>query len=111
MVSTLSSVGSAPMAARWVMAVSRPRQAVPSASATSSSMPGCRSVRSTVVRVSISRGEQFRSISLRPRSTAAAAEVTRGLLAAHRKGAGLIVVSHDPALIAAIGREYRPGAG
>ena len=40
-----------------------------------------------------------------------AAEVTRGLLAAHRKGAGLIVASHDPALIAAIGREYRPGAG
>ena len=42
---------------------------------------------------------------------ATAAEVTRGLLAAHRKGAGLIVASHDPALVAAIGREYRLGAG
>ena len=30
-----------------------------------------------------------------------------GLLAAHRAGAGLIVATHDPALVAAIGREYR----
>lgn len=42
---------------------------------------------------------------------ATAADVTRGLLAAHRAGAGLIVATHDPVLIAAIGREYRPGAG
>ena len=38
---------------------------------------------------------------------ATAADVTRGLLAAHRAGAGLIVATHDPALVAAIGREYR----
>ncbi|RCW85047.1 ABC transporter ATP-binding protein/permease [Paracoccus lutimaris] len=42
---------------------------------------------------------------------ATAAEVTRGLLAAHRAGAGLIVATHDPALVATIGREYRLGAG
>ena len=35
---------------------------------------------------------------------ATAADVTRGLLAAHRAGAGLIVATHDPALVAAIGR-------
>lgn len=40
-----------------------------------------------------------------------AADVTRGLLAAYRAGAGLIVASHDPALIAAIGRQYQPEAG
>lgn len=40
---------------------------------------------------------------------ATAADVTRGLLAAHRAGAGLIVATHDPALVAAIGREYRIG--
>lgn len=40
---------------------------------------------------------------------ATAAQVTRGLLAAHRAGAGLIVATHDPALVAALGREYRIG--
>ncbi|TWI34441.1 ATP-binding cassette subfamily C protein CydD [Paracoccus sulfuroxidans] len=39
-----------------------------------------------------------------------AERVAQGLLAAHRGGAGLIVATHDPALIAAIGREYRLGA-
>ncbi|MTH62724.1 ATP-binding cassette domain-containing protein [Paracoccus shanxieyensis] len=38
-----------------------------------------------------------------------AADVTRGLLAAHRAGATLVVATHDPALVAAIGREYRIG--
>ena len=38
-----------------------------------------------------------------------AADVTRGLLAAHRAGATLVVATHDQALVAAIGREYRIG--
>ena len=38
-----------------------------------------------------------------------AAEVTRGLLAAHRAGAGLVVATHDAALVRAIGREYPVG--
>ena len=53
---------------------------------------------------------------------ATAADVTRGLLAAHRAGAGragLVVATHDPALVAALlggigregGHEYRLGGG
>lgn len=38
---------------------------------------------------------------------ATARDVTRGLLDAHRAGASLIVATHDPALIVALGREYR----
>lgn len=40
---------------------------------------------------------------------ATAADVTRGLLAAHRAGATLVVATHDPTLVAALGREYRIG--
>ncbi|MFH5772927.1 ABC transporter ATP-binding protein/permease [Paracoccus sp. NGMCC 1.201697] len=36
-----------------------------------------------------------------------AARVIQGLLAAHRAGAGLVIATHDGALISAIGREYR----
>lgn len=38
---------------------------------------------------------------------ATAAQVIAGLVAAHRAGAALVVATHDPELVRAIGREYR----
>ena len=40
-----------------------------------------------------------------------AADVTRGLIAAHRAGAGLVIATHDAALARAIGRESGPEYG
>ena len=40
-----------------------------------------------------------------------AADVTRGLIAAHRAGAGLVIATYDAALARAIGRENGPEYG